>query len=69
MISTLPLSNINIGTKICDNEIHVKVKKCKIDVMKTYYHYGSMSSCYSFGNKLMYGIVNNISVGVNINKK
>lgn len=70
MISRLDSSGTNIMTSnVWNNNIHVKVKKCKSDMMKTYDHHDSMGSCFSFRNKLMYSIMNNSSAGVYNNKR
>ena len=49
--------------------MYKKVKSCKPNVMKTYNHHGSHGSCFSFGKKTLYGMVENISVGVYSNKR
>ena len=44
------------------------IKSCKPDVLKTYDHHGSAGSFCVFGNKPLYGMVDNSSVGVYTNK-
>ena len=51
------------------NDLHLKVKKIKPDILKTYNHFGSKGDFYAFGNKPNYGIVENLSKGVYVNKK
>ena len=46
------------------NIMYHKVKSCKPNVLKSYDHHGSNGSCFSFGNKPLYGMSNNSSVGV-----
>ena len=48
--------------------MHEKVNNYKPSVMKGYYHHGSFGSCFSFGNKPLYSMVNDKSVGVYIKK-
>ena len=54
----------NVNNVVWDNSLYDRLKRCKPDVLKSYDHHGSQGSCFSFGNKPYYKIVNNSSVGV-----
>ena len=70
MLSNLPSrKNTNTIKDLFDDDFHSKVKSCKPNVMATYDHHGSKGSCFSFGNKPLYGKVGEKSVGVYTNKK
>ena len=70
MISTLPLIRHNPTIeRVWDEDMFKMVKSCKANVMATYDHHGSFGNCFSFGNKPLYGMVDNKSVGVYSNKK
>ena len=68
MIATLP-SSIPTNERVWDEDMFKIVKSCKPNVMATYDHHGSGGNCFSFGNKPLYGKVENKSVGVYSNKK
>ena len=69
MLSTLPSNENNDRTmNEWDNNTLKMIKSCKPDVLKTYDHHGSAGSCYAFGNKPSYGMVDDSSVGVYTNK-
>ena len=70
MLSVLPSENeTSMFKDIFDDDFHSKVKSCKPNVMATYDHHGSNGSCFSFGNKPLYGKVGDKSVSVYTNKK
>ena len=69
MLSTLPSCDKNDRTITeWDNDTFNVIKSCKPDVLKTYDHHGSAGSYYAFGNKPLYGMVDQSSVGVYANK-
>ena len=65
MLSSLPSGKNTFPIQdIFDDELYSKVKSCKPNVMATYDHHGSNGSCFSFGNKPLYGKVSDKSVGI-----
>lgn len=69
MLSTLPSNEKNDRTmNEWDNDTLKMIKSCDPD-SKTYDHHGSTGSCYAFGNKPSYSMVDDRSVGVYTNKK
>ena len=65
MIATEPSSNDNNRPDIVwQNESYDKVKKCKLNVLQSYDHHSLKSACFLFGNKPLYGMIDNSSVEV-----
>ena len=63
-------SEIINGTEVkWGNDFIKDLECCKKDLLPTYNHHGTHGKCYSFGNKPMYGMVNDVSVGLYTHKK